>query len=167
MSNRFKILCPECGCQSTLSKLKYRNTKEAELSCYCNNVECGHSFSLNLSYSHTLAESKIINTNLTDDYHQNIGDKTKLKITCPSCGDTVITEKTNRKHVLFSDIYCHCKNPLCGHRFVSNLSFSHTISPSAAKHGRLIQDLINSIPPAEREKAIDMLRQASQSLQGK
>jgi hypothetical protein len=28
-------------------------------------------------------------------------------------------------------LYCSCNNPQCGHGFVMNLAFSHTLSPSA------------------------------------
>lgn len=51
--------------------------------------------------------------------------------TAPECMSVATVRKTNRKHPKLSDVYCYCSNVECGHTFVMNVSFSHTISPSA------------------------------------
>lgn len=53
----------------------------------------------------------------------------------------VVVTKTIRKHKMFADVYCTCSNPECGHRFVANVTFSHTLCPSALTHGQMIQRL--------------------------
>lgn len=167
MSSRFKILCPECNAQAKMSTMKYKSYKEATLHCCCNNAECGHTFALDLSFSHELKASQINKSPSAISEPPVTLIDGRFKVICPECCDNTVITKSHRKHTLVSDLYCRCKNPACGHRFVSNLSFSHSLSPSAAKHGRLIRDLIQSIPPTERANAIEFLRQASQSLQVK
>lgn len=167
MSNRFKILCPECASKAVLATIKNTSTQDVVLQCCCSRAECGHTFSLIQSYSHSLNEPHI-NTPITADKKlQARENNTKFKIRCPACGENATIRKSNRKHVLISDLYCSCNNPECGHRFVSTLSFSHSLSPSAVRHGRLINDLMQSIAPSERDKAIELLRQASQALKAK
>ncbi len=56
-----------------------------------------------------------------------------LKIECPECGSKAVIRKTNRKHREIADIYCACADVECGHTFVMNLTFSHTLSPSAKR----------------------------------
>ncbi|EPQ4021683.1 ogr/Delta-like zinc finger family protein, partial [Proteus mirabilis] len=53
-----------------------------------------------------------------------------LTIYCPECGEKAMIKKSNRKHKELTDLYCACRDPLCGHTFVLNLTFSHTLSPS-------------------------------------
>ncbi|CNJ35872.1 Phage transcriptional activator%2C Ogr/delta [Yersinia rohdei] len=68
--------------------------------------------------------------------------------------------KTNRKHSHIADLYCACTNLECGHTFVMNATFSHTLSPSALTHSRLIKDLVDHISPQERQEAIRLLQVA-------
>ncbi|MBP2156934.1 hypothetical protein J2067_004626 [Erwinia rhapontici] len=53
------------------------------------------------------------------------------RIYCTACCQAALIRKTTRKHRDLADIYCACSNIECGHTFVMNLSFSHTLSPSA------------------------------------
>ena len=62
-----------------------------------------------------------------------------LKIECPECGSKAVIRKTNRKHRQIADIYCACADVECGHTFVMNLTFSHTLSPSAKTGDVLVQ----------------------------
>ncbi|EEP94803.1 hypothetical protein yaldo0001_13360 [Yersinia aldovae ATCC 35236] len=41
-----------------------------------------------------------------------------------------------------------------------NATFSHTLSPSALTHSRLIKDLVDHISPQERQEAIRLLQVA-------
>lgn len=81
-----------------------------------------------------------------------------LKITCPDCQAKAIIRKTNRKHPELSDIYCQCSDVECGHTFVMNLTFSHTLSPSARSGNALLKKLIGLITPEERQMALDLLQ---------
>lgn len=64
-----------------------------------------------------------------------------LTIFCPICSQKAIIRKSNRKHHEISDLYCACSDVECGHTFVLNLIFSHTLSPSAKTNCALLQPL--------------------------
>jgi predicted RNA-binding Zn-ribbon protein involved in translation (DUF1610 family) len=81
-----------------------------------------------------------------------------LKIECPECGSKAVIRKTNRKHRKIADIYCACADVECGHTFVMNLTFSHTLSPSAKTGDVLIQTLINTMSPDQKQMALDLLK---------
>ncbi|MBY8244566.1 ogr/Delta-like zinc finger family protein [Vibrio fluvialis] len=52
-----RVLCPECGERSRIQKSNRMSTKHADLYCSCSDPECGHTFVMSLSYSHTLSPS--------------------------------------------------------------------------------------------------------------
>lgn len=54
-----------------------------------------------------------------------------MLIRCDRCGGKAII--TTRREVTpqFTKLYCVCCNAECGHTFVMNLEFAHTLSPSA------------------------------------
>lgn len=81
-----------------------------------------------------------------------------LKIECPDCGNDAVIRKTNKKHREIADIYCSCKDVECGHTFVMNLTFSHTISPSAKTGDRLVQSLLNTLSPEQKQMTLDLLK---------
>lgn len=81
-----------------------------------------------------------------------------LKIKCPDCGAAAIIKKTNRKHREIADIYCACADVECGHTFVMNLTFSHTLSPSAKTGEAMMQQIISSMSPAQKQMAFDLLK---------
>ncbi|GDX04839.1 ogr/Delta-like zinc finger family protein [Buttiauxella sp. A111] len=83
-----------------------------------------------------------------------------MRIYCPECSEVAMIKKTNRKHAQISDVYCACSNVECGHTFVMNVTFSHTLSPSAITHGHMLKGVIESIPPERRQDMIDMLSRA-------
>ncbi|EML0363862.1 ogr/Delta-like zinc finger family protein [Providencia rettgeri] len=79
-----------------------------------------------------------------------------LKIFCPICGQRATIRKSNRKHREISDLYCACNDVECGHTYVLNLTFSHTISPSAHSDN-LIQSMIEKFNPEQRQLALGLL----------
>lgn len=81
-------------------------------------------------------------------------------VVCPDCESKAIISKTNRKHKMLADVYCTCSNPECGHRFVANVTFSHTLCPSALTHGQMIQSLLKGITPEQRADTIGWLKAA-------
>ncbi len=82
-----------------------------------------------------------------------------LTIYCPECGEKAMIKKSNRKHKELTDLYCACRDPLCGHTFVLNLTFSHTLSPSAKKQDALLLAMIKNLSPLQREKALTLLQE--------
>ncbi|AVY98003.1 transcriptional regulator [Lelliottia sp. WB101] len=83
-----------------------------------------------------------------------------LKIECPECGSKAVIRKTNRKHRQIADIYCACADVECGHTFVMNLTFSHTLSPSAKTGDALVQTLLQNLSPGQKQMALDLLKAA-------
>ncbi len=82
-----------------------------------------------------------------------------LTIYCPECGEKAMIKKSNRKHKELTDLYCACRDPLCGHTFVLNITFSHTLSPSAKKQDALLLAMIKNLSPQQREKALTLLQE--------
>ncbi|WP_345880368.1 ogr/Delta-like zinc finger family protein [Shewanella algae] len=75
-----------------------------------------------------------------------------MRVTCPTCGAKARISKTNRMSLAHADLYCSCTDAECGHTFVVNLSFSHTLSPSAHDTGRLVIELTKAMSPAQRRQ---------------
>lgn len=84
-----------------------------------------------------------------------------LKIECPECGSKAVIRKTNRKHRDIADIYCSCADVECGHTFVMNLTFSHTISPSAKTGDMLLHQVLSSMSPQQKQIALDLLQSSA------
>ncbi|NIB44787.1 ogr/Delta-like zinc finger family protein [Pseudomaricurvus alkylphenolicus] len=80
-----------------------------------------------------------------------------MLVTCTECGSKATISSRQTKDPKVSDLYCTCKNVHCGHTFVSTLSFSHTISPSAKQSKGMMIDMLMAMPKHEQQQ---LLRQA-------
>ncbi|MGF1710118.1 ogr/Delta-like zinc finger family protein [Vibrio sp. 99-70-13A1] len=67
------------------------------------------------------------------------------------CGERSIITKTNRLSNDCADLYCSCSDPECGHTFVMNLSYSHTLSPSAKTATQLAFNMVKALTPEHRK----------------
>lgn len=74
-----------------------------------------------------------------------------MQINCTECGEKSIIHSSKRLDAKMSQLYCSCKNPLCGHTFVMDLSFSHTLSPSSKQHKDVVVSFLRALPDAERQ----------------
>lgn len=54
-----------------------------------------------------------------------------MRIKCDRCNSKARIETTREITPTFTNLYCSCTNPHCGHTFVVDVIFSHTLSPSA------------------------------------
>ncbi|WP_042858812.1 ogr/Delta-like zinc finger family protein [Dickeya sp. NCPPB 3274] len=52
-----KIECPECGAKAVIRKTNRKHRQIADIYCACSDVECGYTFVMNLTFSHTLSPS--------------------------------------------------------------------------------------------------------------
>ena len=75
-----------------------------------------------------------------------------MRVICTACNSKAIIGKTNRLSLAHADLYCSCSDPECGHTFVVNLSFSHTLSPSARSSSAIIQELAKVMSPDQRKQ---------------
>lgn len=80
-----------------------------------------------------------------------------FKIKCPECGSPAIIRKSDWKDKKLADLYCACTEVECGHTFVFNAQFSHTLSPSGLTGNKLVKFLIDQLKPDEKQFALDLL----------
>lgn len=80
-----------------------------------------------------------------------------VQINCPECtGKAVIGSRASLSREV-SDLYCSCKDPLCGATFVYKLTFSHTLSPSANQSKRMMLDMLKQMPANEQKELFSQL----------
>ncbi|MCG9624194.1 ogr/Delta-like zinc finger family protein [Vibrio mediterranei] len=75
-----------------------------------------------------------------------------MRVLCPECGERSSIQKSNRMSTKYADLYCSCSDPECGHTFVMNLSYSHTLSPSAKTTSQLAFNMVKALSPENREE---------------
>ncbi|ENH7109814.1 ogr/Delta-like zinc finger family protein [Vibrio fluvialis] len=75
-----------------------------------------------------------------------------MRVICPECHQKARIQKTNRISSDYADLYCACSDAECGHTFVMNLSFSHTLSPSAKTASQLAFELVKSLTPEAKKQ---------------
>lgn len=63
----------------------------------------------------------------------------------------------------FAKLYCQCTSAMCGHTWVANLTFSHTLSPSAQAVDRLLFDRLRSLSRTQQRDLFDQLGAVSVS----
>lgn len=81
-----------------------------------------------------------------------------FKIKCPECGSPAIIRKSDWKDKKLADLYCACTEVECGHTFVFNAQFSHTLSPSGLTGNKLVKALLDRLKADERQLALDLLQ---------
>ncbi|MEZ8060476.1 MULTISPECIES: ogr/Delta-like zinc finger family protein [Vibrio] len=74
-----------------------------------------------------------------------------MRVFCPECGSKSCIQKSNRMSTKHADLYCSCNDPECGHTFVMNLSYSHTLSPSAKTATQLAFNMVKALTPEHRK----------------
>ncbi|AHF77584.1 Bacteriophage transcription regulator protein [Sodalis praecaptivus] len=80
-----------------------------------------------------------------------------MKVYCPVCEAKAVIKKTARKHKELCDLYCSCTDVECGHTFVMNMTFSHTISPSAKSSDALIATICSSLNRQQKQLMLNLL----------
>jgi hypothetical protein len=75
-----------------------------------------------------------------------------MRVLCTVCSKKAVIGKTDRLSVACANLYCSCTDPECGHSFVVNVSFSHTLSPSAKTASDVVTALARSLSPDQRKK---------------
>lgn len=74
-----------------------------------------------------------------------------MQIDCIECGGKSIIRCSKNLDVKMRQLYCMCKNPECGHTFVMDLCFSHTLSPSRRQAENLVVNFLRALPEPERQ----------------
>ncbi|MFP9230155.1 Ogr/Delta-like zinc finger protein [Pectobacterium cacticida] len=91
-------------------------------------------------------------------YSSEIQNVRVMKIFCPECNGKAVIRKTVRKHRHISDLYCACSDVECGHTFVLNVTFSHTLSPSAKTQDSLLKGIVDTLNPERRQMLLTLLQ---------
>ena len=75
-----------------------------------------------------------------------------VRVQCIKCGKVGRIESSSQEAETVKKLYCSCTNPKCGHTWVEELAFSHTLSPSALDLSTQLREKIQHVPPAEQVK---------------
>lgn len=81
-----------------------------------------------------------------------------FKINCPVCQAAAIIRKTEWKDRKVADLYCACTEVECGHTFVFNAVYSHSLSPSGLTDTGIVKALLERLTPKERQMALEFLQ---------
>ncbi len=85
------------------------------------------------------------------------GEDQMILIKCKVCKGKAIVQARKELDVTMSQLYCSCKDPECGHTFVMDLCFSHTLSPSAQQHKDVVVSFLRALPDTERQMMLASL----------
>lgn len=80
-----------------------------------------------------------------------------MRVYCKECGGKGRIASRDELSMEFARLYCQCQSPTCGHTWVANLTFSHTLSPSAAAVDRLLFDRLRDLSRAQQKELFDQL----------
>lgn len=74
-----------------------------------------------------------------------------VRVKCDRCGGLAIIQSSKEVSAQVKQLYCSCSNPECGHTFVCDLTFSHTLSPSALDLPNDIRQKIRSTTRTQQQ----------------
>ncbi|ABC27309.1 conserved hypothetical protein [Hahella chejuensis KCTC 2396] len=80
-----------------------------------------------------------------------------MQVNCTECGNKAIITSRQALDPKLANLYCVCKNAECGHSFVMNLAFSHTLSPSSFQAKKMMVEMLRGMDRAEQ---LELLAQA-------
>lgn len=83
---------------------------------------------------------------------------------CKECGSKAVVTKTEREHVDFNRLYLMCKNPKCGHSWVSHLTFSHSTKESRLGKNGLVAFLVEKLPLEDLSELKEAIEQKQLAL---
>ncbi|WP_256598901.1 MULTISPECIES: ogr/Delta-like zinc finger family protein [Pseudomonas] len=81
-----------------------------------------------------------------------------MRIYCGSCGNKARISRIEEESPTYAKLYCMCLEPHCGHSFVSEFSFSHTLKPSNLKTvGSTVIDRILQLTEEQQRHILQQL----------
>lgn len=80
-----------------------------------------------------------------------------MRIYCTSCAHKGRISSREEVSRMFVKLYCQCLDAKCGHTWVANLTYSHTLSPSAQTFDRMLFDRLKDLPRAKQRELFDQL----------
>jgi len=82
-----------------------------------------------------------------------------MRVICIECGALGRINKTNQLSENVAHLYCQCTDTECGHRWVSTLGYSRTISPSRRNVGAAMAAILQGLTREQKLALTDELRQ--------
>lgn len=79
-----------------------------------------------------------------------------MRVYCGSCGKKARIYRVEEESPTYAKLYCTCLDPICGHSFVSEFSFSHTLKPPKKKPEK--NTLLDRILQLTEEQQIQILK---------
>lgn len=79
-----------------------------------------------------------------------------MRVEC-KCGHRGRIASREKFSVDFVKLYCQCLDAKCGHTWVAELTFSHTLSPSAQSYERMLLDRLKEMPRAKQRELFEKL----------
>ena len=80
-----------------------------------------------------------------------------MRVYCKECGSKGRIASREEMSMEFAKLYCQCLSAECGHTWVTNLTFSHTLSPSAQAVDRLLFDRLREMSRHQQRELFDQL----------
>ncbi|ARH18167.1 TPA: ogr/Delta-like zinc finger family protein [Pseudomonas aeruginosa] len=81
-----------------------------------------------------------------------------MRVYCKLCGSKARIATREDITPEFAKLYCQCLDAKgCGHRFVMNLAFSHTLVPAAEPLERILFDRLREMPRHQQRALFDQL----------
>ncbi len=80
-----------------------------------------------------------------------------MRVYCKECGSKGRIASRDDLTKEFAKLYCQCSSPVCGHTWVTNLTFSHTLSPSANTVDRFVFDRLRDMSRAQQVELFNQL----------
>ncbi|NMY37970.1 MULTISPECIES: ogr/Delta-like zinc finger family protein [unclassified Pseudomonas] len=81
-----------------------------------------------------------------------------MRVYCKECRSKGRITSSDQLDPTFVKLYCQCNSATCGHTWVANLTFSHTLSPSAQVVDSLIFDRVRDMTRTEQQDLFEKLR---------
>ena len=80
-----------------------------------------------------------------------------MRVYCKECGSKGRIASRDELSKEFAKLYCQCGSAACGHTWGANLTFSHTLSPSAQAVDRLLFDRLRDMSQLKQRELFDLL----------
>lgn len=84
-----------------------------------------------------------------------------MRIYCKACMGKARISSRNELTPLFTNLYCSCLDAHCGHTFVMQLSFSHSLRPAGEGVDQLLFDRLKAMSGDQRMAMFERLGMAS------
>jgi hypothetical protein len=67
------MTCPDCLADATISRTNRKYPQLSDVYCQCTNLECGHTFVMNVPFSHTTSTSALTGDGMVKELLNALG----------------------------------------------------------------------------------------------